>query len=362
MKVAISVFGDISKNDGTTVRAKRIFEILRQYFDTIMVGCTYMQNEIDSSPQIMIVKIPKARQLVQLPFWFAGLFLTLIKRRFDLIYCSNDWYGFALYYLFSKIFKYQIVFEAHGILSEEYKELGRSSIILKFAQLWEKFVITHSSMIIALSKTIYNFYSRYNENINLIPVFVDTQQFSLDIEKRQKLRKEYGLWECKVIGIIGPFDSRFNKHFLEFVYENIHHFENRIKIMVIGGGASPKTHKKLVYTDYVEDYIGFLSCLDAVLIPSRLSTSGPLNKIIEPMSLGLPVFTTPKGVYGLDYVKNEENIFIFNENEIVEKMIACIFDNKLMEKVGLNARKTIEKYYSKEINGEKLIKILSDLH
>jgi len=360
MKVAISVFDEISKDNGTTVRAKRIFEILSKYFNVIIVTCTHIYHEkIDSSLQRVIVKIPKTRQLAQLPFWFAGLFLTSTKRRFDLIYCSNDWYGFILYYFFSKVYHYQIVFEAHGILSEEYKEIGRSSLVVQFARIWERFAITRSNTIIALSKRILDFYARYNKNIHLIPVFLDTERYRVNVKKRHELREKYGLSKNKVVGLIGPFDSVWNKYSLEFINRNLNKFDNRIKFLVIGAGCTvKKENEKMVYAGYVGDYAGTLSCLDAVLVPANASTSGPLNKIIEAMASSIPVFTTLEGAVGLDYAENGRNIFIFDENELVEKVNTLIFDENLLIKVGAKARETIDRNYSRKIKEKKLIRVL----
>ena len=61
-----------------------------------------------------------------------------------------------------------------------------------------------------------------------------------------------------------------------------------------------------------------LSSLNAVLIPSKIATLGPLNKILESMACSIPVFTTPKGVIGLSNYENKKNILIFNEENLVE--------------------------------------------
>ena len=52
-----------------------------------------------------------------------GLFRVLLTKRFDVVFCSNDWFGFIARYLLSLIYSYPVVFEAYGILSEEYRVL-----------------------------------------------------------------------------------------------------------------------------------------------------------------------------------------------------------------------------------------------
>jgi glycosyltransferase involved in cell wall biosynthesis len=79
------------------------------------------------------------------------------------------------------------------------------------------------------------------------------------------------------------------------------------------------------------------------------------------MACSLPVFTTPVGAVGLDHITSEEDIFISEESELVTKVNETLFDCDLMERVGKNARRTIEKHYGAEVNKEKLIAVIEQL-
>jgi len=349
----MSIFDDFSRNDGTTIRAKRVIKTLNPHFNMVIV--TLASKNVSASSHQKIIRAPINRQFIQLPFWWLGLFFILPRLQFDVIYCSSDWYGFLPCYLFSKIRGCPIVFEAHGILSEEYKELGRLGLS-KLYCFWERFVITRSKAVIALSQNIFNFYATYNKNISLISVYVDTNKYEANFEKRRMLQLKYNLSGYKVVGLIGPFDTEWNKHSLDFVYANIDYFDKRIKFVIIGKCASAiKHHEHLVYTGYVEDYIGVLSSLDAVLVVPNVSTSGPLNKIIESMSCSLPVFTTVNGVVGIDFAENMKNLLICDEDELVEMINVCIFDYCLLQKISSNARETIKKFYDQTVNEKKLL-------
>lgn len=361
MKIAIFILDDISKDHGATVRAKRVYEVLKRYFNVTLI--TWSSRKLDDSYRSILIKLPKKRLITKLPFWLSGISLALHRNRYDLIYSSNDWYGFIIYYFLSKIHSCPTVFEAHGILSEEYEEYSRSESTIKFGfrlgyyvrRMLECFVIKRSQLVIALSHDIFDFCVKYNPNTKLIPVFIDANHYRFNPEKRRKFRQRYGLSENKLIGVIGPFYSPYNKPSLKFVYENVDKFDNRISFVIIGPCPLKKEHKRLFYTGFVEDYAGVLSSLDAVLVPCKIFTSGPLNKIIEAMSCSLPVFTTPKGQIGLDYAENGKNIFVCDENELVEKVNVCIFDDNLMREVSANALKTVRKYYSKEVNEKTLL-------
>ncbi|MFQ5924445.1 MAG: glycosyltransferase family 4 protein [Dehalococcoidia bacterium] len=355
MKVAVSVFSNILEDNGTTVRARRVCDALREHFDVTLIAAKSGKGQ-RGHDQTTYISVPRARQSLQIPTWVLGLLRVMLRNKFDVVFYLNDWFGFSVLHILSATHKHEAIFEAHGILSDEYRFLGRSKMVVAFAQLLEKYVMKHASAVLALSQGIFNFYMNYNHNIELVPVFVDTERYRPDIQKHQELRQDYCV-SGKLIGLIGPFNIKSNEHFLTFLHENISRFDSRIKFMVIGKCDHRIENERIIYTGYVEDYIDHLACLDCVLVPSRIATTGPLNKVLESMSLGLPVFTTPAGLVGLDYVTPGQDILVFEEKDLVNKIHESIFDEGFIEEIGKNARHTVEVYYSKEVNTKKLTKL-----
>jgi glycosyltransferase involved in cell wall biosynthesis len=230
-------------------------------------------------------------------------------------------------------------------------------------KLREKFAVKHADCIIALCSDIYKHYATFNRRIVLVPVFVDETRFKRRENPAQCSEDDEG----KTIGLIGPFahDWGINTYALDFVYRNMDKFDKRIKFTVIGACDYKQIQsERIQYVGYVkkfQDYVDLLTLLDAVLVVSGFPTSGPLNKILEPMACSLPVFTTPVGAVGLDHITSGEDIFISEESELVTQVNEFLFDSDLMETVGKNARRTIEKHYGLEVNKEKLIAVIEQL-
>ncbi len=369
MKLAISVFGDISKADGTIVRARRVASLLSGRYDTTVLTCSNQGqagSEEVKSARVMSIGCPGQRlvrggcilcRLLSRGAWAVGLFFILLKSRFDAIYCSTDWDGFLGIYLASRIRRYKVIYEAHGILSEEAKEQGCSKMGLKLRHSWERFVAGHSDHIVALSPNILEFYRSCNSKIDLIPVFVDDALF---IHSGRSCSESHS----KSLGLIGPFDDIRQKSTLRFLYANIGNFDERLSFAIVGRCNERLEDNRIHYTGYLEsvkDYVAQLSRLDAVLVPEALATSGPLNKIIEPMSCSLPIFTTPKGIVGLSWVESGKDILVFDEDILVDKVNELIFDDELMREIGRNARKAVEKHYSERVNAERLINIVESV-
>ena len=75
---------------------------------------------------------------------------------------------------------------------------------------------------------------------------------------------------------------------------------------------------------------------------------GVQNKVLQAMSCGLPVITTPMGAEGI-LCKNEENVLIARHaDEFAAALINSLSSSALAELLSLNARKTILEHYSWE--------------
>jgi glycosyltransferase involved in cell wall biosynthesis len=348
MKIGVSTLSDVSSDDGTSVRAKRVFELLRKQYDCTLI---IRGRHRSKSNNVKVIRPSK--------LWNFQLIPVVLKNRFDLIYCSSDFWGFFTYFALARLLTCKVILEAHSIVSLE-KGYGVShsrpgdKIRMKMTQWRELLAVKHADCVIALSSDICNYYRRFNTCIVLVPTFVDEKKFR---PRESPIERKSYVQEGKIVGLIGPFVH----YVLDFVYQNIREFDERIKFVVIGACDYKIQDERIEYTGYLnelQDYADRLKRLDAVLVAARLPTFGPLNKILEPMACSVPVFTTPAGAVGLDHVTAGEDIFICDESEIVVKVNESLFDVELMERVGKNARRTIETYYSATANERTLIKVL----
>lgn len=236
--------------------------------------------------------------------------------------------------------------------------MGKPTLLIWLLHCWEAFALKHCDLVLALSGHIFEFYRRYARRLELLPLFVDTNVYRRNESSRADIRERYNWQGKRVVGVIGPFDNKWNDCALQFLEENIQEFDKRIIFAVIGRCERKKSIERCFYAGFVEDLPGFLSCLDSVLVARRLWTSGPLNKIVQSMSCCLPVFTTPQGMVGMDYVEHGRDIIVAKESEMAETVNSLIFNERVMRAIGQNARQTVEKHYSYESNAARLLHLL----
>jgi glycosyltransferase involved in cell wall biosynthesis len=353
-RLALSVIVNIFTTDGTTVRARMLLEILGKIGDVLVItrrGARAIDNGSSASSALRseVIRVIKPENTRLWNFKLAPVVLEN-RRTLDMVYCVADLFGFLTYHFFSKIFKYKTVFEAHSVCKEK-RQFSKFRSLIFF--LLEVFVGRKADAIIALSGSAYQFYGALNKNVFFVPVFIDTDFF----KSATKTRKE----ERKVIGLIGPFDTLANEHQLTFLYSKLQDFDNRVRFKIIGRCGKKLIDERLAYTGYLkslEDYKRALCELDALLVPVRIATYGPKNKILEAMSCNVPVFGTPQAFLGLDFAEPNHNVFVYEEAELVSKINEILFLDNLLLKVGKAARNTVERFYDKKMNAEKLIEVL----
>lgn len=371
LRVAVTLLDNIFKLYGTTNHVLRILEILNLRYEVTIINCSPPENKyIENLPGVRVLSLIDGyinffmKKLIHSPLklfyifsWNPKLALTMLNNQFDIIYCAWDFLGFLSVYPISKIKRYKIIFEAHSVYSAEIQSSGGSKLRIMLTKILEQFVISRADSVIALSKNTMEQYKKFNKNIYLIPVFVDTDLFKRSFHNEKT--------ESKLIGLIGPFDMSIrNQCQLKFLYDNLNIFDEKIKFLIIGKCDWRISTDRIQYTGYIDsisEYANQISKLNAVLVPEEISTTGIPNKILEPMSCGVPVFTTFQGILGLSLVRPGEDILVFSKEELATKINQLIDDDAFITKIGNNARRTVEKYYSKSKNEENILAVIQNL-
>lgn len=77
-----------------------------------------------------------------------------------------------------------------------------------------------------------------------------------------------------------------------------------------------------------------------------ISGTGIKNKILEAMSMELPVVSTSIGISGISAKDNEEFLLADNEQEFKNQILRLTNDNDLKKSIGKKARLFVETNYS----------------
>jgi len=123
------------------------------------------------------------------------------------------------------------------------------------------------------------------------------------------------------------------------------------KVKLLENGDSIKV------TGFVEDIRPYYQGAHVCVIPLRLGR-GVQNKVLEAMSMGKAIVTTPKALEGISAVAGE-HLLVGNDQESISRAILMLLnDQDLRIKLGAKARHYVKTHYNWSSNTKKLESLL----
>lgn len=211
--------------------------------------------------------------------------------------------------------------------------------------------------------------SSLHETVNGLFVCSDTDQLEFEKMNKQPLNVrvipngvEVGAVQQAVndetgkrrILFCGFLDSVPNSEGLLWFYKNIwnqlQHAVPDIELIVVGSGQLPaearvmRSDPSIIFSGAVENVKPWYEKAELAIVP-LLSGSGTRLKILEAMSLGLPVVSTSKGAEGIDYTDGE-NIIIADDADCFKNSIVDLLTHlKKKAHIKSEARKLVQERY-----------------
>jgi glycosyltransferase involved in cell wall biosynthesis len=194
-----------------------------------------------------------------------------------------------------------------------------------------------------------------------IPNGVDTQRFSpVPPEKKMQLRKTLGL---PIESPIAIFSGRLvpGKHVdrLLAAWRNLQEEFPQALLLIIGSGEEESRLRQMSgenvqFIGQVEDVTPYLQSSDFFVLPS--AAEGLSNALLEALSVGLPCIATAVGGTPDVIVDGENGLLITPDkaDELRAALLKLLSDDSLRQRMGEQARATIQARYSLENTADQL--------
>lgn len=264
-----------------------------------------------------------------------------------------------------------VIYDAIDVEYQQKKGyIKNSDYLVKVLEI-EKSACAESDAIFAISnenlELLANLYGINPDKAFVVPNGVDTVhiQPTEDAERKQ-LKESVGISSIPTVLFVGSWHPP-NLEALRYIVEDLHRKCKDCLFLVVGSvrdyyvqkyGALPKNVLAFGTVDEDEKYE--LYRLADIAINPMFSGSGTNLKMLDYMSAGIPVVTTPIGARGISVV-NYEHAIVCSPERMAEKIQELLSDPQLRGRLRRNARKYVENGFSWSVITRQLEKYLQDL-
>jgi glycosyltransferase involved in cell wall biosynthesis len=195
------------------------------------------------------------------------------------------------------------------------------------------------------------------KKVFVIPTSIDTSLYP----QKKKISERPEI----ILGWIGTKGNLKYLKKLEPVFETLHQRFPQVKLKIVSNDFYDSSHLPIVKKPWkLEDENEDLISFDIGLMPLNddLWSRGKCGlKIIQYLSVGVPVVCTPVGINS-DIVKDGENGFwATNDQEWIDRLSTLIQNPDLRLRMGLKGVETVEGEYSLTVTSEKFLQVLQSL-
>lgn len=195
----------------------------------------------------------------------------------------------------------------------------------------------------------------YNKNVSIIPTAIDTNRYTV---------KDYGRRKEKItLGWIGSKSSIPFLRELTPAFDRLASWHKSLELKIICNEFFDCNTMPVIKKMWsLEDENTDLQDIDIGLapLPNHEWTRGKCaTKLLQYLSVGIPVVCSPVGVHNEIIREGINGVFAASREEWAEKITLLAGDDALRRHIGSEGRKTVDAFYSLKANIPKFIGIIN---
>ncbi len=224
---------------------------------------------------------------------------------------------------------------------------------------YEEYVLNEFNLNLVCSQEDQAFLIKNHQvsNIELLPNGVDTQQFKPG-------KHDYSHNETLLFTGNMDYDPNVDAviYFVDEILPTIVKAFPNVKFVIAGQRPIEKVKaldngKNVFVTGFIPDLSDTYNSASVVVAPLRFG-AGTQNKVLEAMSMGIPVVCSNIGFKGLGIQDGEGAFMRLGANEFADQVIKLLSDEELRKTTGNKGVEVIEKSFTWETISEKLAAFL----
>jgi glycosyltransferase involved in cell wall biosynthesis len=217
-----------------------------------------------------------------------------------------------------------------------------------------KLTIRNASVITAGNSNLANYAKKYNTKTHLFPSVVDTNHYYPANKKNLN---------TFTLGWIG---SRTTEQYLNLLIEPLEKIGKLIKInFIVVGGKAPiiRNINTIELPWHANTEVDLINSFDVGVMPlqnDEWAKGKCAFKLIQYMACGIPVVASKVGA-NTEVVTSNCGFLVENSEDWICTILELSKNQKLREKMGIESRIRVQKYYSVNNNLPKLVEIIQKI-
>ncbi|MCP5052665.1 MAG: glycosyltransferase family 4 protein [bacterium] len=238
-------------------------------------------------------------------FLFFKVLGRLFRKRYDVIHTHEE--ASIMGAFFNKTTKTPHLYDMHSSLVQQMTNFGftKSRLVIGVFKWMEKISLRNAASSIVICPSLYDYAATITEKekLTVIENFIDdtSDSSNLDMERLERIKKEVGHGEAKIIMYTGTLEKYQG---MPLLIDSITHLPGDFRLVLIGGNPNQMEEIKQIVEEKglngrvvllgrkePEDMPYYLKASDVLVSPRILGTNIPL-KIYSYLKSGVPVVAT----------------------------------------------------------------------
>lgn len=197
---------------------------------------------------------------------------------------------------------------------------------------------------------------------------IQSEKYIWNPQIRDKIRQEFSIEDCFVVGNVARFEEQKNHKFLIHIFKEIIELRPDAILLLVGKGTKEQEIRQLadklgvdnsiIYTGVRSDVNELLQAMDVFVLPSLFEGLGIVN--IEAQAAGLPCFTSDKVV--APEVKITDLLHFISLDQSPKEWAKQIVDGAISVDQRENTRQIIiDSGYDIKSTGDRLVNLYTEV-
>lgn len=244
-----------------------------------------------------------------------------------------------------------LVYDAHNVevdLARESSKFPLRWFLVPYVSLVERMAVRLSDFVTTINARdkarLRDLYHLSHDKVTVIP---PTVRINYPLKERKAVRNELGISSAALVAIFhGTYHYLPNKEAIDYIVTFLapRFVDAGVVFVIAGKGVPVMKHGNVSFVGFQSDIYSLLHACDIALVPLTKG-GGTKMKLIDYLTLGLPILATSKAIEGVDALFDGRNVMVADLDDFPDKLEWLVFSKDMRARLAVGAREFARRQY-----------------